>query len=138
MKQLGPYVTLALILIVLGGAGFLRLAPIAPAEFPAETPMVGAERALVDQAELAGVVARMRPLRRATPAAPTPRHPMSDYTLIGVVEADGGGWALLRDMDGVVTARIGQVVGGFELVELSPDGAIFARGSEEVLLERSY
>jgi hypothetical protein len=64
------------------------------------------------------------------------RSPLSDYTLIGTIEGDEGGWALLGRDGSVQTIAVGAELGGFVLVELTVERAVFERDDERVVLDR--
>lgn len=126
------------ILVGLAGGITLRMMPVGPDVISPPSGQSLQVGPVVDLGQLAPLPGQMRMLRRTEPIAPTARHALSDYRLLGVVEADEGGWALLQDMDGVVTVRVGGQALGYELIELSPDRAVFARGEEEVVLQRVF
>jgi len=99
------------------------------------------ELGLPPLAEFAAIVERplffpdRRPLPAEPPPPPPPKEPLT-ANVVGIVMSGTQGTLLLRlpkEKD-AVTLRTGDIVQGWTLVEISPEGAVFERDGERAVL----
>lgn len=82
------------------------------------------------------LAARLSPRPSALPETPAAVRPLDGFSLIGVVEADAGGWALVSRRGQLTTLPVGGSLDGYELISLTPAGAIFERAGDRIVLTR--
>ncbi|MAC89913.1 hypothetical protein [Maricaulis sp.] len=78
----------------------------------------------------------LQPRLAPAPGATVREQPLAHYELVGVVEADTGGWGLFRGSDGLTTIQLGSSLDGYTLIALTPQVATFERGEVRVTLSR--
>jgi hypothetical protein len=124
-------------LLLVSGALWASAWPLQPVVRPdasrveevGEGPRADGWRAMVSQA--------LQPRRAPAPRAGAPEPPLARYELVGVVEADSGGWGLFRGNGGLVTIPLGRSLESYTLVSLTPQTAIFERDDDRVTLSRA-
>ncbi|RKQ94136.1 hypothetical protein [Maricaulis maris] len=82
------------------------------------------------------VAQALQPRSAPTARAVAPAQPLARYELVGVVEADSGGWGLFRGNDGLITIPLGGSLDGYVLRSLTPHTAVFELGEDRVTLSR--
>lgn len=63
--------------------------------------------------------------------------PLDSVTLIGTIEDERGGWALLMRAGELTTLAIGSEIDGYVLVGLTPEEALFERNGSRISIARA-
>ncbi|WP_323760982.1 hypothetical protein [Maricaulis sp.] len=74
--------------------------------------------------------------REASQPVPADNSPLGSITLVGTIEDDRGGWALLMQAGELTALAIGSELHGYVLVDLTPEEAVFERDGSRVSIAR--
>ncbi|CAN0502466.1 unnamed protein product [Discosporangium mesarthrocarpum] len=75
--------------------------------------------------------------RAERPTLQTQDSPLESVSLIGTIEDERGGWALLMRAGELTTLAIGSEIDGYVLVELTPEEAVFERNGSRISIARA-
>jgi hypothetical protein len=115
------------------GAVLWPVSVVAPPSAPSVASADSPER---PEAWAEAVSTLLQPRPSAPAAAPRASQPLSDHVLIGVVESDAGGWALVSRGGDLTSIPLGASLDGYELVEVTAETAAFERDGDRLVLTR--
>lgn len=136
MMRRGDLIFVAVLVGLAGSAAFAAFWPLQEPDM-VDGVRPDPERHPERAADWSGALAaRLSPRPRTVPETPTAVRPLDGFSLIGVVEADAGGWALVSRRGQLTTLPVGGSLDGYELISLTPASAIFERESDRIVLTR--
>ncbi|MCP2671236.1 hypothetical protein NHF40_09900 [Maricaulaceae bacterium EIL42A08] len=97
----------------------------------AAAPGTPPETVLASTDWIAPFAARLEPQAASTRPPDPVREPIDDWRLVGLVESNDGSFATLASGGQVRTLKLGDTLGGFDLVAIEAGRAVFRRGPEE-------
>lgn len=130
-------ISAAATLVLISGALWASAWPLRPVARPGAAPAVAAEENTRSEGWRASVSQALQPRSAPPVRAAAPQRPLARYELVGVVEADSGGWGLFRGDDGLVTISLGRSLEDYTLISLTPQAATFERDEDRVTLSRA-
>lgn len=136
MMRLGELAWLGVTAALAAGAIGAVLWPGPTVALPSAPPVARADAPARPEAWAEAVSALLQPRASAPAAAPRVSQPLSGHVLIGVVESDAGGWALVSRGGDLTSIPLGASLDGYELVEVTAETAAFERGGDRVVLTR--
>lgn len=136
MMRSGDLAWLGLAAALAAAAVGALLWPVSVVASPSAPPVAGDVAPERSEAWGDPVSALLQPRTSAPAAAPRVSQPLSDHVLIGVVESDAGGWALVSRGGDLTSFPLGASLDGYELVEVTAETAAFERDGDRVVLTR--